>query len=686
MRQALVPALLLLAALPAGGQSAEDLGAFAKDIAAPDGLSIDVRVGYGEGVGHSGGWCPAEVTLRQERGTPFLGTLTVEEWTVDVTTPRLRVLAATSVDLGERAAKRHLMMFRPGQTVGVRVVLRDGGGRKVFREHVRFADSAAVGEALGFASVHMLGEYVPIYGVLEDTSQEERTHWPVGLARPYKGGDASGAQTVRIPLRFPDERLLWGLDALLVPEPAALPAETAEAVRIFALRGGRLIVASGRRGATLGRSPLASSLPVEPLGQENRRDGLAAIDSSRPVGEVTPVTVGRLRKGARATVGTQADPLVSRWRQGKGQVAFLAFPWDSPGFKDDAVRSRVLTEVMPFSEGADNDFGMGVGLEACAARPLFEAARADTQVYWMIYLLVGFLLVVGPLDYLAWRKHRRAWVTWVVLVVSALTFSALAFVLGRTGGQSSLVAYGGVVLDPLDPSESGPQPFVAEGLVAFGSSRFQSYRLEIPPELATSHAALGTSFNPLSMLQDDGNPYALLGSELQVELGVATPSVFRLSGIVRGECPVSARFLSPDRLEVQARGDVSRKVHLAREGGFFETQLEEGTYVINWPAGEHTPAFEGKNSGPFTQTYVSRWDQKIDSGLLSACLDDADFEDETIGSPRPGSVDARSDLSRGAWLLLAFEPDYDLGITRTGAALDAKCQALYRMILEPPTE
>lgn len=650
-------AILFLLALSSPGQ-AQNKEWSVPDVAAADGLSVTVRVGYGTATGHGVskrfGECPVEVALRLDSaGIALRGTLALEAHLPPVQ-PTF-VHDALPLELSPGGAKRVRLSFRIDRTLGVRVVLRDARGQVRFRKQLLYGDA-----------LKPLGSGISLYGTLATAGSRGRLYWPAGLARALTDDvQTQHAQVVSVAPEGLDPKALAGLDALLIAEPPGLPAEGAQGVRAWVEEGGLLLLAAGSRGVEWADDSLADLLPVDVLGQASAKDGLASINSARPAGEVTPVLRSRLRAGSRVVFAARADlPLVTVRRIGRGQVAFLSFPIDSPAFLDDAVRTRVVRAALPLPAKPGPDYLPRDALEEAVGEELWWDARDAASAWWILYLVLGFFLLVGPLDYLVWRRWPKPKVTWTLFLINSLGFSALAFALGRSGGPESLQVHTAVVVDAV-----GEEGVAVEGLVGFAAKRLERYRLEV---------ASGLRFLPALCTERDHDPQGLAGAllvgpRLDLELGLATGLLLRVRGRARARVPLQARLLPGGAVEVVNTGGRRLELFVARRGTEPSARrLEPG----------ETARFE-----PFPLESGARpdWSQLDGSVLARASLARVIGTDVAERFGLPGRVDLSSAYLHGATLVMAAEeaPFALLDLQREGKPLAQRGRTLYRRVLLP---
>lgn len=244
----------------------------------------------------------------------------------------------------------------------------------------------------------------------------------------------------------------------LAADALAADALAADAPRFAALRawvelGGRLVVLSGRTAPQLfaaGR-PFAEFAPatVEPLvrlsqtqtlenyAASSDRIGQAGVQQNIPVPLLTNVR-GRVELFGRAS----DVPLVVRAAKGLGEVTFVAIDLTEPPFSEWAgraalVRALLAPYLLPPDDSTTKQKLVSLGYDDLigALRQRLGGNFTGVAVIGfpiVALLVIGYLLLLGPLDYLFVEKvTRRPWVAWVTLpLIIAGTAAGATLLLG----------------------------------------------------------------------------------------------------------------------------------------------------------------------------------------------------------------------------------------------------------------
>jgi hypothetical protein len=239
----------------------------------------------------------------------------------------------------------------------------------------------------------------------------------------------------------------------------------ADTKRFAALRdwlelGGRLVVCGGRTSPELlgPGKPFSEFVPGKitelvrlPQAQalENFAGSGDAISMSGPQQNVPlPRLVdvqGRVELFAR---GAEL-PIVVRAPRGLGELVFVSIDLSEPPFDEWTGRRAFLEAVLrPYLADADASrtkqklVSLGYDDLAGALRQRLGRSFAGVVAIgfpWVAALVIGYLLLLGPLDYLfVERVLHRPWIAWITLPVILLgTCGAAALLAGRTKNTDS---------------------------------------------------------------------------------------------------------------------------------------------------------------------------------------------------------------------------------------------------------
>lgn len=404
------------------------------------------------------------------------------------------------------------------------------------------------------------------------------------------------------PARLPeDAALLAGLDVLFVHDVATADLSTAqrEAIALWTRLGGELVV-SGGPSAERSAPGLDALLPAE-IGQLRQGVATGALADLAPDSPDEPpaLTASTLtpRAGARAL---DADGLVVARGEGAGRVLLTAF--DLAALRvwagEAELWAELLRPVVPVHIG--QSFRLRSENLLRDSLQIQGLNLPSTAV--LLLLMIVYIVVVGPLNFLALRRANRvelAWITTPALVVLFLAASyGASIALRGTRPQISQLA----IVQGVENAESGQ----ATAFLGVFSPQRRSYSLTFDPTvLVTPGTFEGFSFRsaPVSadgaavgvndllidvsslrtVMVEQPTPVApQLQSDLRLEQG-------RFEGeLVLADGPALRDALLVYRDSAQQLDDlqpgVSAAVSLARNLGNFPDQLtldDEGSFDHN---------------------------------------------------------------------------------------------------------
>ena len=241
-------------------------------------------------------------------------------------------------------------------------------------------------------------------------------------------------------------------------------------------------------------------------------------------------------------------PMVVRRLFGFGQVVFVAVDLDLPPFVDWPAQSRLLRRISLGDEelaSGDSKMARAKGISRFGYEDLSGQLRAAlgqfegvtlVRFYWIVGLLVFYIALIGPLDYLLLKKWNRLHWTWITFPSVVLGFSLLAVVMSASFKSKQ------VYVNQLDIVDFDVETSQLRGTtwVYILSPESRTYDLQVKPK-------------PTDQLDDDqlaclcswqGSPGKFLGglntpsvsASIQQEYGVtlAGPNQARDSGRIQG--------------------------------------------------------------------------------------------------------------------------------------------------------
>lgn len=377
------------------------LGSPSPEPSPPPGLSMAVRPLLG-GHARAGGWLAVAVDLANE-GPPISGELRVAGG------PGGRVVFNRPVELPTNSQKREVLYVQAptlGQRLAIGLV---AGGHTLARAPIE-------------VSLHDAPQL--LVGIVA-----ERPQPLIAAVRGLPTGPTGGPAVVPLaPGDLPERVEAWSaLDRLLWQDvdTSALSADQLAALRAWLAGGGRLVFLGGTGGlGVLARVP-DDLLPFRPtatidLPTEALR-GLVGQLPEEP--REVPALAGPLLRG-RALVSLGEAAVVAEAAYGAGTVTLLGIdPTVDPIASNPGTSGLWSRLLPPRSAGGLTFVDDGPLVSALTNLP----ALALPPIGGLLALLVGYIVLIGPLNYLVLRRlDRREW-AWITMPLLIVGFAAAAY-------------------------------------------------------------------------------------------------------------------------------------------------------------------------------------------------------------------------------------------------------------------
>lgn len=210
--------------------------------------------------------------------------------------------------------------------------------------------------------------------------------------------------------------------------------------------GGQLIVVGGPDW----QARAAAFTPLLPVTNLEAVDDvsvapLAALGGELPEG-VTALTVatGEIATGARSLVAlgaTDDRPLIAMAPRGAGRVVWIAADLAAPAFsawdEGGAIWSRLLGNdaALQFIGGRNQDEEAAAMTQALTNLPALEVPPAEL----LLVLIVGYILLIGPVSYVLLRRVDRRELAWVTAPLLVVLFSACSYGIGTSLKGTQLI-------------------------------------------------------------------------------------------------------------------------------------------------------------------------------------------------------------------------------------------------------
>ncbi len=327
------------------------------------------------------------------------------------------------VTLPEKSRRRHFATMpgaHGGPNMGLWVFLMSGrnclarfsAGGVAFKEDLPVVGQVGLGGALG--TVRRLAQPA----VCRPEDLPDRWHGYLGL-----------------------KALVWlDADAAEVREPTQI-----EALRQWIASGGHLVIAradtAGLAGTFLeGLAPAA----FRGAGTHSSWDALAEWCGAAEVPSGEAAVLHARPRGGRVLIGTDDRPLAIAAPFGRGRVTFLPFDPSRPPFSGWASGELFwgkLLGLLPLpprdEERAVENRGLARALGSRALAGLLgqHPEMPLPSLGWAFFMILFYLALVGPVDYLVLRRLRRMELTWITFPSCALVFSAAAVVAGSSAAR-----------------------------------------------------------------------------------------------------------------------------------------------------------------------------------------------------------------------------------------------------------
>ncbi|EFO81677.1 hypothetical protein OSCT_0422 [Oscillochloris trichoides DG-6] len=486
----------------------------------PPALTLDVLVGYdGAGQYHVSHWFPVRMVVANDGGD-LRGSL---EWTfAGEREPAFRY----QIDLPRGARKE---VFLPIVTNGYHRVAEVHlvvDGRSRISQSVRLTpiDTSAV-------LVGVLSSDLTLLNSL--SSVELVPGYPTYLSHMHRD-------------LVPDDAMLFdGLDVIVVHDLGAVLNERQRAALTRWVQLGGILLVSGGPDAYQTTTVWNDLLPVT-LSTDLRSavavDGLERLAGVRGLSTVVQqgLTANAVDMRPNA-INLDAANLITSIERGSGQVLFAAFDlsvlrvWSGEAQLWERILVPEPRMQMAFSFRSRTDNLLREALQ-------LEALNLPAPLV-IFCLITGYILVIGPLNFLVLRRMRRidlAWITTPALVAFFLVGSyAVSFLLRGTQPQ--------VVQLALVQSQEGVAGGHASAFVGLFSPQRRSYDLSFAPQALVSPGSFESySFNPVpvtmgeagvqipDLLVDVSSLRTLLLEQPVEKAPTVTSQIERVAGQVRG--------------------------------------------------------------------------------------------------------------------------------------------------------
>ena len=351
---------------------------------------------------------------------------------------------------------------------------------------------------------------------------------------------------------LPNRVEAWGgLDRLIWQDTdsAGLNGDQLAAMRGWIAGGGRLIIAGGTAGpASLSAFP-DEILPYRPTSTADvAPESLNALLGTVPKGATDlPALAGTLTAGrSLASVGDQA--VAAERSYGSGKITIVGFDPTAAWLKGTSVAEGLWRRLIPTRASGGPVAGDDSQIVQAASQ---LPSLALPPIGGLIALLGGYILLIGPINYLVLRRlDKREW-AWVTMPALILAFAVGAYGFGSLLRGSDLIINEVAIVRGAPGATEG----LAQAYFGVFSPTRGSYQLRVPGGALLS--------SPVS-----GDFFASDGTQASLDVLQGDPARVRDLGVgfgslrtVRAESAVTVPLVEADlRLEdSRLRGTITNK-------------------------------------------------------------------------------------------------------------------------------
>lgn len=328
---------------------------------------------------------------------------------------------------------------------------------------------------------------------------------------------------------LPPASVAWrAMDALVISDvdTGQLTPEQRDALHAWVASGGRLIVAGGSSWQKLAAG-LADLLPLAPTGAQTVQGlvGLGAYAYDTAPGDSALVTIGTLQPGSIALASaSDSTPLIAERALGYGHVDFLTFDPATAPIKnwkglEGVFRSlfSTVTEHPGWAGAYRNWYNAGEAVNAIPGIGL-------PHVLQVTAFILGYIVVIGPLNYLILRRVKRRELAWLSVPAIVIIFTGITYIasFGLRGTQATLHRL--TVAQVWENSDRA----TVETLVGVFSPRRSEYNLQVAGDMLlrplpsdTYYGSVDTSLNGASVEQGDTS----MIKNVRVDVGAIKPFI-----------------------------------------------------------------------------------------------------------------------------------------------------------------
>ena len=429
----------------------------------------------------------------------------------------------------------------------------------VFRSNFEVTLVDRAGATVSSATIRVQNHDVfsPLVAVVAE--QPGRLVAGVTAAVNFNPQQAAATVITLTPADLPERVEAWGpLDRLVWQDIDTTQLSTAQlaALRGWVAGGGRLVLLGGTKGAAVFSALDGEMLPFRPTTTaELATSELAALLGTLPGGATPlPALAGTLDRGR--PLARSGDLVVAaETRYGSGSVTLVGFDLATPWLADSKAGDALWRRLMPAISGAATS-PLALPDDWLIVQSLYYLPALDLPpVGGLLLLLVVYIVLIGPINYLVLRRlDRREW-GWVTMPVLVVVFAVASYGFGLALHGTDLIVN---------------QIAIVRGAASTDAGRGQVYLGVYSPTRRTYDVAIGSGAlvtTPTTQNQPfgaDPGLDVLQGETARVRGLEVNPASLR---VFRGEAALPAPRVEADlRLE----GDVLKGTVTNRSGRTLE--------------------------------------------------------------------------------------------------------------------
>jgi hypothetical protein len=605
---------LALAALGAGsllisgGVGAQDTPAPPESGTASNGeLEISVKAGFGrlEVNSWSGVWVPFRITLANQ-GPAVAGRLIVHTESNNGPSPQAREFVK-EIQLPTGAHQLHEIAayINSGENPSVRVA---SGDRVLIETTVQVQRNYGYSDQLEIAVVDT--DPTALNNISQTQIQQQPIREPFKLGARAAVQQAAGQVNAQVPANGPPRRgsrnagsgtqiysarptvispedlprdfvAYDPLDALVINDAplSQLSEEQSRGLRLWVASGGLLVVTGAADLAGLRANHLDEILPIE-AGTAASAAGFAVADMTQVYGsfetpDATPGLNARVKPGARALLGAADRPVVAERDFGNGVVRFVAInPKLNPYRGWNGAKELWADLLWPAAQAKPRHANWITSGNRGPARSgrwgvqdflvhLAELQPPSTK--YVIFFLLAYVLLVGPINYAILRWRRKTDLAWLTIPAVVILFTLVSVTVAQIShGGKAVVA--DVSLVQLHQAE-GVSTTIS-GLIVVPSAKEVQQLTFAGSNVYASDVFNGNQSGSASAAgaiecQRDQKEYSL-----RTPMTTRTASLFQLRAVREAEPPILAARPSANAVTVKNLGDapIVKAVYLSAAG------------------------------------------------------------------------------------------------------------------------